>query len=204
MSSLLFLLVLLLFYLLHKKVLFELATNALNKFIAFFFSLLIVADDFLFEITSCYIKRSFLSGLNNFIPFKIIKINKAFYWFFSCFLIFFSFLPFSLSSIWSIKSFFDSLLQFFLFILSLLISFFLFRCLVLTFSFFGGFGGFISVLISTFTFVFLFFFGSVLKQELLFFFVFSEVDSFHLHSPHFLFFSSFSFYFIRRRRHYCL
>ena len=64
-------------------------------------------------------------------------------------------------------------------------SFFLFRFFVLYFSFLGGFGGFISVLISTFTFVFILFFDLFVEQQLVTFFVFSEVDSFHLHSPHF-------------------
>ena len=163
----------LLFYLLRRKYF----SNVLYKFIDFFFSLSIAMDENNRQNFGP-IKRSFLSRFNNFIPYKIVKINQAFSCFSSCFFIyiFFSFILLCLSIIWSIESFFDSLLFFFgfLFISSILVSFFIFR-LVLAFSsffalgffssFFGGFisarffssffGGFFSAL--TFTFLFVFF-----------------------------------------------
>ena len=126
--------------------------------------------------------------------------------------IFFSFLLLSFSVIWFTENFLISFLFFFVFLLASLIlfSFFLFHFLLLTFSFFGGFGGFISVLISTFTFIFLLFlFFLVLfldKQFAIFLLQFCSffclicspwlnvvLDLFHLYCLCFSFFSSFCF-----------
>ena len=82
-----------------------------------------------------------MSRLNNFIPYKIVKINQAFYCFFSYFVIFFNFFLLSLSTIWSTESFFDCFLHFFWFLTYFitLISFFLFCFGALIFFFFWWF-----------------------------------------------------------------
>ena len=88
---------------------------------------------------------------------KALKSTRPFNQVFHFCFLFFSFL-FQFFGL--LKAFFDYLLRFFgfLFISSILILFFLFRLVALTFSFItgggSGFGGFISVLISTFVFSF--------------------------------------------------
>ena len=124
------------------------------KFIAFSFSSSIAVDDFLLELRASKLNNLFCSGSTTSSLIKLLKSTRSFVAFFLCFVSVFSFFLLSLSTIWPTESFFHRFLYFFVFllILSVLISFFLFRFGALIFSFFVFF---ISVLIYTFTFVFL-------------------------------------------------
>ena len=110
------------------------------------------------QIMFCFCNKWSIKS-NNFIPYKIVKINQAIYCLFSCSVNFFYFFPLSLSTIWSAESFFDRFFRFLVFYFININLFFPFLFWCLNFDFFGDFGGFIFVLISTFTFVFPLFFS---------------------------------------------